>query len=215
MRFLAAKEEEDMNGEQLSEVIMSKNAKFPVGTLVLSNAGWKSHYLSRGDNLRPIRFELGSTPKSYTLGVLGMPGATAYLAFEKCMPKAGETILISAAAGAVGTVVGQLAKIKGLKVVGLVGSDDKLKFCKEELGFDHVFNYKSVKFDEAIKQVAPEGIDIYFDNVGGDYYHTIINNHMKKRGRILVCGSIQTYNDIDAKLCKLFYPNNSVDQLNE
>jgi len=200
MRLVPPKQGDDMIGEQLAEVIRSRNGQYPLGTLVLSKAGWKSHYVSDGEDLRPIRFDLGATPKSYTLGALGMPGATAYLGLEKCTPKRGELVLVSAASGAVGNLVGQLAKLKGCQVIGLVGSDEKVKWCQEELGFDHVINYKRVDFSDAIAQVAPEGVDIYFDNVGGDFYHTIVAKHMRKFGRVLVCGSIQTYNDRVAKL---------------
>ena len=92
--------------------------------------------------------------------------------------------------------------MKGCTVIGIVGSEDKLKWCRDELGFDHVINYKTEDFSEELRRIAPGGVDIYFDNVGGDYYHTVINHHMRNRGRVLVCGSIQTYNSIDAQLCK-------------
>ena len=91
---------------------------------------------------------------------------------------------------------------QGCVVIGIVGSEEKLKWCRDELGFDHVINYKNEDFSQAVRRIAPDGVDIYFDNVGGDYYHTIINHHMRKRGRVLVCGSIQTYNSTDAQLCK-------------
>lgn len=190
----------DMFGEQLSRVVKSKNGAYPVGSLVLSMAGWRSHYVSKGNDLSPISFDIGSTSPSHCLGALGMPGATAYFGFNTLLePKAGETIIVNGAAGAVGSVVGQLAKIKGLKVIAFVGSDDKLDWCKNELGFDHVFNYKKVNFSDVIFQVAPEGVDLFFDNVGGEWFHTIINNHMKKYARACICGSIENYNDKDQK----------------
>jgi prostaglandin reductase 1 len=187
-------------GEQLCEVIKSKNDSFPVGSSLLAKVGWQSHFISKGENLEKIRFDIGNTPKSYTLGVLGMPGATAHLVFEKAEPKANETIVITAASGAVGGIIGQLAKIRGLKVIGFVGSDEKLNYCKNELGFDHVFNYKKTDFSKALTEVAPDGIDIFMDSVGGDFYHKIVNDHMKLYGRVMVLGSIANYNDKDKAL---------------
>ncbi|RNA22612.1 prostaglandin reductase 1 [Brachionus plicatilis] len=192
MKVWKKKEGQTMIGEQLSEVIESRNPIFPKGTMVLSHAGWITNYKSKGDDLNFIRFDLGKTPISYTLGVLGMTGATAYFGLKKCSPKQGEVFLVSCAAGAVGSIVGQLAKLKGLKVIGLVGSDEKVKFCKE-IGFDQVFNYNSCNINEEIKLVVPDGVDVYFDNAGGTFYSSIIENNMKNNGRVLVCGSIQTY----------------------
>jgi NADPH-dependent curcumin reductase CurA len=129
-------------------------------------AGWRSHYISDGKDLHPISFDLGSTPLSYCLGTLGMPGATAWFGFNKLLsPKAGETLILNGAAGAVGSIVGQLAKLKGVKVIAFVGSDEKLDWCKNELGFDHVFNYKKCNFSDEISKVAPDGADLFFDNV--------------------------------------------------
>jgi len=199
MRVFPATVGKAMIGEQLSEVIKTRNGKYPLGTLVLSKAGWISHYISTGENLSPISFDIGSTPLSYTLGTLGMPGATAYIGLNKCDPKPNETLLVTAAAGAVGSIVGQLAKIRGLKVIGLVGSDDKLDWCKNELGFDHVFNYKTSNWSDEISKVAPDGINIYYDHVGDEFYTTIINKHLRSKGRVLVVGSIQNYNDTESK----------------
>jgi prostaglandin reductase 1 len=188
-----------MIGEQLSEVIKTRNGQFPLGTLVLSKAGWTNHYISTGEDLSPISFDIGSTPISHTLGALGMPGATAFCGLKQCSPKSGEIFLITAAAGAVGSIVGQLAKLKGLKVIGLVGSDEKLDWCKNELGFDHVFNYKKCNWSDELAKVAPDGVDIYWDHVGDEYYTTVINKHMRKDGRVLVVGSIENYNDVDKR----------------
>ena len=130
-------------------------------------------------------------------------------------------MLVSGAAGAVGHIVGQLAKnwvayilfkikfwvkkhwfgfVKGCKAIGVVGSEEKANWCKKDLGFDHVIDYKKVNWSDALKEIAPDGVDVYFDNVGGEYYTNVINRHMKLGGRVLVCGSIQNYNDIDKKL---------------
>ena len=157
------------------------------------------------------------------LFIVHKKSATAYWGLERTNPKPNEIILITTAAGAVGHIVGQLAKAKGLTVIGVVGSDDKLNWCKE-LGFDHVFNYKTHDVFAELQKVAPDGVDIYFDHVklkflmkyyfskileyfiklkkvGGEYYHNVINNHLRQNGRVLVCGSIENYNDVDVKLC--------------
>ncbi len=193
-----------MIGEQVSKVIKSKNDSFPVGTIVLCHAGWQSHYTSTGENLRKVSFDLDPrTSLSHLIGALGMPGATAYFGLLRLMePKEREILIVNGAAGAVGSLVGQLAKVKGCTVIGFVGSDDKVDWCKS-LGFDHVFNYKKCEISEAIKSVAPEGADMFFDNVGGDYYHTIINKHLRKYARVSICGSIENYNDTEPKSCKL------------
>ena len=116
-------------------------------------------------------------------------------------------MLVSGAAGGVGNVVGQLAKIRGCTVIGLVGNDKKAHWCWNELHFDHVFNYKKVNFSDAISQVAPNGVDIYFDNVGEDIFLTVLNRHMNNFGRIMTVGSIQTYNEpeTEPKKCKPYY----------
>lgn len=185
-----------MVGEQISRVIKTRNGQYPLGTLVTIQCGWRSHYLSpNGEDLVPIKFDLGSISASYCLGLLGMPGATAYFGLRLLEPKEGDVIVVNGAAGAVGHTVGQLAKIKGCKVIGFVGSDDKLEWCQKELGFDHVFNYKKCNFSEEIAKIAPNGVELFFDNVGGEWYSTIINKHMKKYGKVLLCGSIENYND--------------------
>lgn len=189
-----------MFGEQVARVTKSRNEKFKEGSLVLSYNGWISHFISNGSDIKPLLFELGDTPLSYTLGTLGMTGATAYFGLKLMEPKKGEILVVNGAAGAVGSVVGQLAKIYGCTTIGFVGSEEKLEWCKNELGFDHVFNYKTTNFSEAISQVAPDGVDLFFDNVGGEYYHTIINKHMRKYGRASLCGSIENYNDKEIKL---------------
>ncbi|KAI1770543.1 hypothetical protein F4818DRAFT_259262 [Hypoxylon cercidicola] len=128
------------------------------------------------------------------LGPLGMPGLTAYAGLHKIgKPKKGETVFVSSAAGAVGQVVGQIAKSEGLKVVGSVGSDEKLDYIIKELGFDGGFNYKKESPFDALPRIAPEGIDIYFENVGGEHLEAALNN-MNTHGRIPVCGMISGYN---------------------
>ena len=168
-------------------------------------AGWRSHYLSaNGKDLNPLKFDLGNTSPSYCIGILGMPGATAYFGLKLLDSKPGETLVVNGAAGAVGSTIGQLAKIKGLKVIAFVGTDEKLDWCKSELGFDHVFNYKKCNFSQEIERVAPKGVELFFDNVGGEWYHTIINKHLKQYGRAVICGSIENYNEKAPKLCNTF-----------
>lgn len=124
-----------------------------------------------------------------------MPGNTAYFGFlELCQPKAGETVVVTGAAGAVGSIVGQIAKIKGCRVVGFAGSDEKCKWLEDELGFDKAINYKTGDMAKALKEAAPKGVDCYFDNVGGELSYTILAQ-MNLYGRISVCGAISGYND--------------------
>lgn len=138
--------------------------------------------------------EFGALPSSLALGTLGMPGNTAYFGFlDICKPKTGEVVAVSAAGGAVGSLVGQIAKLKGCKVIGFAGSDEKCKWLEKELGFDKVINYKRDNVEQLIKEAAPDGIDCYFDNVGGMLSYHIIEQ-MRDYGRISWCGAISTYN---------------------
>ncbi|XP_046571425.1 prostaglandin reductase 1-like [Haliotis rubra] len=187
-------------GEQVARVSESKNKDYPVGCLVQMQSGWRSRTLvdpSKPKDLETIRFlkvpDLGTLEPSLALGILGMPGMTAYFGFlEICQPKAGETVLVNGSAGAVGSLVGQIAKMKGCKVIGFAGSKEKCDWVKS-LGFDHVFNYKEVDIDKSLKEAAPDGIDCYFDNVGGDFTSTALQ-HMNMFGRVSVCGGISAYN---------------------
>lgn len=136
----------------------------------------------------------GDLPSSLGLGLLGMPGNTAYFGFlDICKPKEGEVVVVSGAAGAVGNLVGQIAKIIGCKVIGIAGSDGKCEWLTREIGFDHAINYKTESIAEVLKKFAPNGIDCYFDNVGGAISSVVINQ-MRDFGRISVCGSISSYN---------------------
>jgi prostaglandin reductase 1 len=166
---------------------------------VFAQAGWRSHTIVNPEKqLQKQDFylfpEFNGLPISLGLGSLGMPGNTAYFGFlEICEPKAGETVVVTGAAGAVGSLVGQIAKIKGCKVVGFAGSDEKCKWLEDELGFDKAINYKSGDMAKALKEAAPEGVDCYFDNVGGELSATILQQ-MNVFGRISVCGAISGYN---------------------
>ncbi|KAI9482212.1 hypothetical protein LPJ78_001119 [Coemansia sp. RSA 989] len=172
----------------------SANSDFKEGDMVTgATFKWATRFITGAAGLTKIPSSSG-VPPAYFLGVLGMPSFTAYVGtITLCKPKAGETILVSAASGAVGQIVVQLAKARGLRVVGAAGSDDKVQYIKD-LGADAAFNYKTVKsLESAIKEAAPKGIDIYFDNVGGEFLDAALKN-MKPNGRIAECGMISQYN---------------------
>lgn len=190
------KEGDVMIGTQVAKVIQSKNPTFPVGLHVLTDAGWRTHTISDGTRIVPLISDWPKdVPLSLALGSIGMPGLTALYGIEDVLDlKKGETLFVNAAAGAVGTVVGQIAKIKGCKVVGSAGSDTKVAYLKE-LGFDVAFNYKTItSLEETLKKASPEGYDCVFENVGGPS-STVTLQQMKDFGRIAVCGAISTYND--------------------
>ncbi|CAJ0965215.1 unnamed protein product [Ranitomeya imitator] len=147
-------------------VVESKNPAFAVGNYYVARSGWTTHFISDGKELRALPSSWPeSLPRSLALGAVGMPGVTAYIGLQQiCNPKPGEVLLVNSAAGAVGTIVGQIAKIKGCKVVGSAGSDEKVAYLKE-IGFDEAFNYKTVSsLDEALKKASPEGYDCYFEH---------------------------------------------------
>lgn len=136
----------------------------------------------------------GDLPLSLGVGNIGMPGLTAYFGFmDICDPKEGDVVVISSAAGAVGSLVGQIAKLKGCKVIGIAGTDEKCEWLKDELEFDHVINYKTESVEEMLNEHAPDGVDCYFDNVGGEITSTVFNR-MRENGRIAICGAISVYN---------------------
>ncbi|XP_029913276.1 prostaglandin reductase 1-like [Myripristis murdjan] len=193
---MTMKEGDVMIGAQVSKVIQSHNPSFPVGSHVVAMCGWRSHYVCDGTGLTPLLPDWPQDiPLSLALGIIGMPGLTALYGLEEvCQIKKGDTLLVNCAAGAVGSAVGQIAKIKGCTVVGSAGTDAKVAYLKE-LGFDHAFNYKTVSsLDETLRKAAPNGYDCYFDNVGGDF-SSVVMPLMKHFGRIAVCGSISMYND--------------------
>ncbi|KAM4052524.1 prostaglandin reductase 1-like isoform 1-T1 [Anomaloglossus baeobatrachus] len=190
------KEGDVMMGAQVARVIESKNSAFPVGGYHVTQGGWTTHFISDGKGIYPLLSEWPeSLPKSLAVGAVGMPGLTAYFGLlEICKPKKGDVVLVNCAAGAVGSIVGQIAKLKGCKVVGSAGSDDKIQYLKE-IGFDEAFNYKTVSsLDEALKKASPEGYDCFFDNVGGKFSDAALLQ-MKEFGRIAVCGAISMYNN--------------------
>jgi len=182
-----------LDGGCVGQVIESKSEKFKEGDFVLGNKGWREFFVTDGRGLVPI--DPDAAPIQNYLGVLGMPGFTAYVGLlDVGQPKEGETVFVSTAAGAVGSLVCQIARINGCRVVGSTGSDEKVAWLQEEAGIDAVFNYKATDnlLDELQKQ-CPNGIDIYFDNVGGTHLEAAIDS-MNNHGRIVLCGMISIYN---------------------
>ncbi|KAJ0080860.1 hypothetical protein Patl1_11902 [Pistacia atlantica] len=187
-----------IQGFGVSKVVDSDNPDFKPGDIISGFTGWEEYSLLKNpEQLSKIQPD-DQIPLSYHLGLLGMPGFTAYVGFyEVCAPKKGEYVFVSAAAGAVGQLVGQLAKLHGCYVVGSAGSSQKVDLLKNKLGFDEAFNYKEERdLDAALKRCFPQGIDIYFDNVGGETLDTALIN-MRVHGRVAVCGmvSLHSYGD--------------------
>ncbi|GJN13503.1 hypothetical protein PR202_gb00215 [Eleusine coracana subsp. coracana] len=178
----------------VSKVVASGHPGFAVGDLVWGMTGWEEYTLVPNPALF-FKINHPEIPLSYYTGVLGMPGMTAYVGlFHVAKPKKGEYVFVSAASGAVGQIVGQLAKLTGCYVVGSAGSDEKVNLLKAKFGFDEAFNYKKeADLNAALKRYFPEGIDIYFENVGGAMLDAVLLN-MRLRGRIPVCGLISQYN---------------------
>jgi NADPH-dependent curcumin reductase CurA len=186
-----------LQGGAVGEVVESNVEKLPVGTFVESANGWREAFVSGGPGLVPVDPSLA--PLSHYLGVLGMPGMTAYVGlFNAASLKEGETVFISGAAGAVGSLAGQIARIKGCRVLGSAGSDEKVAHLTRNLGFDYAFNYKQGQLLRQLREGAPKGLDVYFDNVGADHLEAAIF-HMRPFGRIALCGAIAAYNDTEAR----------------
>jgi NADPH-dependent curcumin reductase CurA len=182
-----------MCGHTVSEVVESKNPAFRAGDIVTGYDGWQQLAASNGKDLRKL--DPKAAPIATAISVLGMPGMTAFVGLMDIgQPKAGETVVVSAASGAVGSMVGQLARIKGCRAVGLAGSDEKCRYIVEELGFDASINYKvGGDLVQALRAVCPKGIDIYFENVGGEVFAAVLRN-LAKGARIPLCGLISEYN---------------------
>lgn len=180
-------------------VIESKNANYKVGAKIFAQSGWRTHSIIKPEDYPSHELyvlpDFGSFPYSLGLGVLGMPGNTSRFGFlEICQPKENEIVVVTGAAGGVGSLVGEIAKIKGCKVIGFAGSDEKCKWLENEKGFDKAINYKNANVEEELRKAAPDGIDCFFDNVGGMLGY-IIQEQMRMFGRISTCGAISTYND--------------------
>jgi hypothetical protein len=180
----------------IAEVLESKNTNFNQGDFVSGMLPWKETQVAKADGLMKVDPE--KAPLSAYLGILGMTGLTAYLGLTEIgKPKKGETLLVSGAAGAVGSVVGQIGKILGLKVVGIAGTNEKVEMLKSEFGFDEAINYKTTEnMTEAIANACPDGVDIYFDNVGGEISEAVLFN-INKFSRTVNCGAISVYNNTE------------------
>jgi len=181
-----------MGGSAVCAVVKSNLSRYKAGDIVVAGTGWQEYSLSDGEGVQKVDPALG--PISYALGVLGMPGLTAYTGLLNIgKPQPGETLVVAAASGAVGSVVGQIAKVKGCRVVGIAGGEQKCLFVKDELGFDGCLDHRQPDLAERLQAACPNGIDIYFENVGGAVFDAVLpllNNF----ARIPVCGLIAHYN---------------------
>jgi NADPH2:quinone reductase len=184
---------EPMQAGVVGEVVESNGAGFEEGDVVTGNLRWADYATARGNELQPVDPDLG--PVSTALGVLGMPGRTAYFGTrEVARPTAGDTFVVTGAAGAVGSTAGQIADLSGARVVGFAGSDEKVEFLEDDLGFDAGINYKSTDdYRAALDEAAPDGVDCYFDNVGGPITDAVFSK-LNVDARVAVCGQISLYN---------------------
>ena len=176
----------------MCRIVESRTPAYEVGEIVDVELGWQEYGVLAGQNLRRVDPSMG--PLSTALGILGMTGMTAYFGFlEVCQPRPGDTVVVSAASGAVGQVVGQIARIMGCYVVGTAGSQEKIDYIVDELGFDVGINYKTDNVPEALAEVCPLGIDVYFDNVGGPMTDAVMEN-LADFARVAICGQLSQYN---------------------
>ena len=181
-----------MVGGGVSQVMQSNHPQFSAGDFVLGYDGWQAYGVSKGETLRKL--DPKQAPISYALGITGMPGMTAYFALlDVGQPQSGETVVISAASGAVGSVAGQIAKIKGCRVVGVAGSDAKCDYVVKELGFDECINRNTQDLNSALKAACPDGIDVYFDNTAGAILEAVLQQ-INLGARIPLVGLISQYN---------------------
>jgi len=193
---------EVMTGQTVGEVLESKDPAFKPGEKVLTQLGWQLYGCAKGTELNKL--PEGRAPLSYYLGCLGMPGMTAYFGLNEIgQPKKGETVVVSAASGAVGSVVGQLAKIAGCGAVGIAGGKEKCDYVVKELGFDACIDYKAGNLYRDLKDACPKGVDVYFENVGGEILDTMFRL-MNPFSRIVVCGRIAEYNATEPYGVKMF-----------
>lgn len=186
---------EVLTGGSIGQVTASQHPDFAEGDYVSSHYGWREAYTAPVEGIEKLG-EIVAPPSAY-LGAIGMPGMTAYVGLlEVGQLKEGETVFVSGAAGAVGSIVGQIAKLKGCRVIGSAGDQQKVDMLTGELAFDYAFNYKDGSILGHLREGAPEGIDVYFDNVGGDHLQAALM-HMRPFGRIPLCGAISVYNDTE------------------
>jgi hypothetical protein len=181
-----------LEGGAIGEVIESRAKEFKEGDVVTSNLGWREYFISSPKELHPVSRDLH--PLSVYLGALGMTGMTAWAGLNLVDVKKGDVVYISGAAGAVGNVAGQLAKLRGCRVIGSTGSMEKVMFLRKDCGFDIAFDYKTASILEQLTLEAPDGIDVYFDNVGGDALEAALSV-LRVHGRIIACGGISRYNE--------------------
>ena len=181
-----------LEGGAVGEVVESRAKEFKLGDAVTSNLGWREYFIASPNELHPVSRDI--QPLSVYLGALGMTGMTAWAGLNLVEVKGGDIIYISGAAGAVGSVAGQLAKLRGCRVIGSVGSMAKVMFLREECGFDIAFDYKTAPVLEQLNLEAPDGIDVYFDNVGGEALEAALSV-LRVHGRIIACGGISRYNE--------------------
>ncbi|OAL07175.1 NAD(P)-binding protein [Phaeosphaeriaceae sp. SRC1lsM3a] len=182
-----------MRGSGIGLIVASKSSKFPVGTYATGMCGWAEYAVLKEKHVEPLDLPEGAVPTD-ALGVIGMTGLTAYFGLlEVGQVKAGDFVVVSGAAGATGSVVGQIAKIKGAKVLGLAGEDSKVQWLKEELGFDEALNYKDPDFAKKFRAATKDLIDVYFDNVGGEILDLALSR-AKPFSRFVQCGAISEYN---------------------
>ena len=183
---------EVMVGQTVGEVVESRDAAFRPGDKVLTSLGWQLMGVAKAADLHKI--DASRVPASYYLGILGMPGITAWFGLHEIgQPKEGETLVVSAASGAVGSVVGQLGKIAGCRVVGIAGGKAKCDYVRDDLGFDAVVDYKAGNLEADLRAAVPKGVDVYFENVGGEILDAMLAR-MRVFSRIIVCGLISEYN---------------------
>lgn len=188
---------EVMTGESAGTVLESRSTKYAVGDRVTAHMGWQSYIVADADSPAIMKVDLNNGSLSAHLGVVGMPGRTAYFGLlEVGKPQAGETLVVAAASGAVGSVVGQIAKIKGLRVVGIAGGQEKCAYVKDVLGFDECIDYKAGNLAQELADACPNGIDVYFENVGGEVTKAVAPL-LNKGARMPICGYVSSYNDED------------------
>ncbi|KQY22666.1 NADP-dependent oxidoreductase [Rhizobium sp. Root483D2] len=182
-----------MEGGTVARVLHSRNAAFNPGDIVLSHSGWQSHAVAHGSDLRKL--DPDQAPVKTALGILGMPGFTAYAGLRNIgKPKAGETVVVAAASGAVGSAVGQIARIFGARAIGIAGGREKCDYVRDQLGFDAAIDHRSSNFAAELKAACPDGIDVYFENVGGHVWSAVFPL-LNDFARIPVCGLIAHYNE--------------------
>lgn len=186
--------DQPINGSVVAKVIESNSKSVHIGEVVVGTMPWATFCIEKTENLRKV--DTLKIPPGYYLGILGMPGITAYIGMLNiCKPEKGETVVVSGAAGAVGIVAGQIAKIQGSRVIGIAGTDEKCRLLKEKFGYDEAINYKTSKsVRKDLGALCPEGVDVYFDNVGGEITEAVAAN-LDFHSRIALCGQISQYNN--------------------